>query len=428
MFDNRQDHGAAIKAYRKALDLNPQFFSAELYYGNALMSIGDFDNAISVYSKACAHSGSVDPGTIKGCGSLVIVAARGWAYFKKGDCPDLSLAEKDFSEAVSLEPENADLHGRLGHLLTSEGMENLSNCAHSKQERKAYLERAWSELRIAVNLNSANAGTRAEFVALSEVLKRKPEYNGGIAVEPDKNELSQWLADHPSAASGKPADSLESLESSADDALDTERNKRLAGTQDAVTDAKEAIRAQPTDGLAWGKLGRAYFDLGDYKNAEEATKKAAEIFRERFKNAPPPDPLVPGSNEVSTDLGMLGVYYEQLAEISEKLHKKREAARYRDSAIRAFDLQRGLPIPAPQTREPLPQQNPQPSCHVSMVCSMPVCPTSQYELCDATNGTNQFLNCLARNRQEDARYQQCQDQGQREYQQCWDQRRRECSR
>jgi hypothetical protein len=43
-----------------------------------------------------------------------------------------------------------------------------------------------------------------------------------------------------------------------------------------------------------------------------------------------------------------------------------------------------------------------------------VCPIPQYEQCRAENGTDQYLNCLARNRQEDARFQQCQDQERRE--------------
>ena len=331
---------------------------------------------------------------------------------KKADCRSLALAQKDFEEAVSLNPAEADFHSRLAEAFMAQGLSNIGNFAHVGSERESLLDRAWSESRIALNLDSKNVLYRGEFVALSELLKRKPEYNGGLAVEPDKNELSQWLADHPSAASGKASDSLESLESLADNALDTERNKRLAGTQDAVTDAKEAIRAQPTDGLAWGKLGSAYFDLGDYKNAEEATKKAVEIFSERFKNAPPPDPLVPGLNEVSSDLGMLGVYYAQLAEISQKLHKRRQAARYRDSAIRAFDLQRELPSPAPQTRLPLPQQSRQSS---APVCSVLLCALPQYEQCTTGGGNDPgFLNCLARNRQEDARYRQCVDQRRRE--------------
>lgn len=46
-----------------------------------------------------------------------------------------------------------------------------------------------------------------------------------------------------------------------------------------------------------------------------------------------------------------------------------------------------------------------------------VCPIPQYELCRAEDvGTDRYLNCLARNRQEDARYQQCQEQERRERQ------------
>jgi hypothetical protein len=41
------------------------------------------------------------------------------------------------------------------------------------------------------------------------------------------------------------------------------------------------------------------------------------------------------------------------------------------------------------------------------VCSVPLCPTAQYEYCDATKGQVQFTNCLTRNRREDNRYHQC---------------------
>jgi tetratricopeptide (TPR) repeat protein len=319
LFDNKQDHGAAIKAYKKALDLNPQFFSAELYYGNALMSIGDFDNAISVYSKACAHSSSVHPGTATGCGSVEILANRGVAYLKKGDCRSLSLAEKDFSEAASLEPGSADLHGKLGHVLMGEGMENLSHCANSKQERKDYLERAWSEFRIAINLNSADTLNRASFVALSEVLKRKPEYNGGIAKEPDEAELSQLLADHPELVS-KPTDSLESLESLEDRQLNAQHNK-------ALTDAKEGVRLKPTDGYAWYALGKAYMDLDDYASAEDPFKRALKA----LLAAGPDRPGHPLREQTSLLMAANATF--ALAQVCDKLHRKREAEHYRRSYL-----------------------------------------------------------------------------------------------
>jgi tetratricopeptide (TPR) repeat protein len=246
---------------------------------------------------------------------IEILTQRGWAYFKKGDCPSLLLAEKDFSEAVSLEPGNPDLHGWLGTVLMGEGMENLSNCAHSGLERTAYLEHAWSELRIAVNLDNSDTLNRGEFVTLSEVLKRKPEYDGGIAKEPDKAELSRLVANHPELVSKSP-DSLEYLESLEDTQLDSEHNKALAA-------AKQAVRLKPTDGYAWYSLGKAYMDLDDYKSAEEPLKRALKAFS--AGPAPSDNPQLAISMVASTSFA--------LAEVCDKLHRKRDAERYRRGAL-----------------------------------------------------------------------------------------------
>jgi len=284
-----------------------------------LMAIGDFDNAISVYSKACAHKDAVHPQPATGCGSIEVLANRGWAYYLKEDCPSLSLAERDLSEAVSLELENADLHRRLGNVFTMEGMENLSNCAHSSQERTAYLEHAWSELRVAVNLDSTNVLNRGAFVALSEVLKRKPEYNGGIAEQPTKAEYSQLLADHPELVVSKKPDSVESLESLEGTQLAAEHNRALAA-------AKEAVRLKPTDGYAWYLLGKAYMDLDDYNSAEEPLKRALQAFL-----AAKPDLTLPINAQPSRS--MAGITASSLSVVCDKLHRKREANRYRDLAI-----------------------------------------------------------------------------------------------
>jgi hypothetical protein len=44
----QRDEGSGSDGSTK-VNLNPQFFGAELSYGNALTSLGDFDNAISIY-------------------------------------------------------------------------------------------------------------------------------------------------------------------------------------------------------------------------------------------------------------------------------------------------------------------------------------------------------------------------------------------
>lgn len=427
---NGNDYRAAISASRKALDLNPGLMSAEMAYGNALVAIGDFDDAINVYSKACAQSHSAHPKANGTCGvwslypflpgtTASIASERGWAYLeksrtelansKKVDCTNLALAERDFAEAVSLAPADPDLRFRLASVLTAEGLSNISNCARSEPERKSILDRAWSQSSIAVNLDGTNALYRDEFVSLSEVLKRKPEYNGGTAREVGRDE-------------------------------------------DPIVGLREAIRRDPTDGFAWGNLGKAYLNSEDYKNAEEATKKAVEIFTERFKNAKPPtiDDMMHGRDfdEERTNVSMLASSYGQLAIICNKLHKKREARRYQDAELRAFDVLRMMPSasqsPAANPRvelqpgigTPRPAQPPSPSPpprHALIQSPPPQCQLPVHELCQYPNfrpqpydpnnpqpytapDTRDYDRCVLGNQREDARYQQCVQQRQWEQQ------------
>ncbi len=404
-------------------------------HGDALAGAGDFDNAINAYSHACAQSRADHPGTSEGCGSVAIAAQRGWTYFKKGDCRSLPLAEKDFREATTLEPGNAELHSWLGSVLMGEGGDLVKlkelNCGHSKREREAYLDQAWSQFRIALNLDSTNVMYRAQFVALSEVLKRKPEYDGGVAREPDKAELSGFFAQHPElqAADSAAPDSLESLKAQADRQLSVERHKAVTAEQDAVTAAKEAIRAQPTDGFAWRKLGDAYFQLGDYKNAYDTMQEAIEIFKERFNKAPLPHeceamkayasrigqaPLV-CHDEAPTIVSMLASSYGQLATICDKLHKKREAARYRDSALRAFDVLRMM---QPSSQGPAENGAPRPAQPRPVPRAVVPCPSPVHEICQGpaygSSDWRDYNRCRAGNRREDALYDRCVEQQRRE--------------
>ena len=62
---------------------------------------------------------------------------------------------------------------------------------------------------------------------------------------------------------------------------------------------------------------------------------------------------------------------------------------------------------------------------VLSLAAQAVCPIPQYEQCRTEDGTNQYLNCLTRNRQEDARFQRCQQQEWREHEQERQERERE---
>jgi tetratricopeptide (TPR) repeat protein len=251
-------------------------------------------------------------------------AIEGWSYLVKGGCANLAIAEKDFSQAVLLERGNADLHSRLGTVLMGEGLKNLSNCAHSKQERKAYLEHAWSEFQLSLNLDGSNVMNREAFVSLSEILKRKPEYDGGIAREPTKAELSQVLADHQAPKTPAASASLDSLESLEEAQLGDEKNKALAS-------ARESVGLKPTDGYAWYALGNAYSNLSDYKSAEESFKRAIDLFI-----AAPLDTdflLRNGPNARQPALAMLANTELALADVYDHLNRKRDAGRYRRAAL-----------------------------------------------------------------------------------------------
>ncbi len=245
-------------------------------------------------------------------------------------------------------------------------------------------------------------------------------------------------------------DSLDSLKALADLKLCAERNKAIVAEQDAVTASKENVRAHPTAGYAWRELGDAYFELGDYKNAEDATEKAVELLSQEVKNAKPPsnDDILQGSyyGEVPTILSLLSSSDGRLAIICGKLHKKREARRWEEAEFRALDLrltmqtssqpaanprseqQPGIGTPRP-AQPPTPPRTPRPVLGPSLQCQLPMheqCqyPTSQAQPYNPNSSqpyrapdTREYNRCVLGNQREDARYQQClQQQRQRQNQ------------
>ena len=115
----------------------------------------------------------------------------------------------------------------------------------------------------------------------------------------------------------EPAASLEPLGAMQDAQIDADNNKALAA-------AKEVVRQKPTDGFAWYALGEAYIKLNDYKAAEEPLKRALKAF---LASSPPSDP------KDHTTVTMLATTSFALADVCDKLHKKREAERYRNGAL-----------------------------------------------------------------------------------------------
>jgi tetratricopeptide (TPR) repeat protein len=277
-----------------------------------------------------------------------------------------------------------------------------------------------------------------------------------IPLLPQINERSAQARDTPSQAEAKAApepaespnpgqtsaapDSLDSLKALADLKLSAERNKAIVAEQDAVTASKENIRAHPTDGFAWRELGDAYFELGDYKNAKEATEKAVELLDQEFQNAKPPsnEDISHGryDGEVPTILSMLASSDGRLAIICGKLHMKREARRWEEAESRVFYVLRMMqpssqPAANPRSEQqprigtsrpaqpPTPSRTPRPVLGPSQQCQLPMheqChyPTIQAQPYDPNSpqpyrapDTREYDRCVLGNQREDARYQQC---------------------
>jgi tetratricopeptide (TPR) repeat protein len=233
---------------------------------------------------------------------------------------------------------------------------------------------------------------------------------------------------------------LDSLKALADFKLCAERNKAIVAEQDAVAASKENIRAHPTAGYAWWELGDAYFKLGDYKNAKDATEKAVELLHLEHKNAKPPsnDDILQGRyyGEVPTILGLLAISDGRLAIICGKLHMKREARRWEEAESRVIyvlrtmqpssqpaanprsEQQPGIGTPRP-AQPPSPSRTPRPVLGPLLQCQLPMheqCqyPTFQAQPYDPNSSqpyrapdTREYNRCVLGNQREDARYQQC---------------------
>jgi hypothetical protein len=160
------------------------------------------------------------------------------------------------------------------------------------------------------------------FVAIREsfACQSTTEQSGGAALPTSPDSLPEAKPNAASTNDGRQGDtqpSLDTLESLQDAQISAENNK-------ALTDAKEAVRLKPTDGFAWFALGQAYIRLNDYGTAEEPLKRALKAF---FSAPAPSDP-----NDRTT-LTMLANTSLALADVCEKLHRKREAEHYRRSAF-----------------------------------------------------------------------------------------------
>lgn len=220
--------------------------------------------------------------------------------------------------------------------------------------------------------------------------------------------------------------SLESLQAMQKGEMDTKYATDLSS-------AKQRVKQDPTNGNAWFFLGTAYQNLGDFQSAKEAFQSALTAY---MKEPPDWDAIVRLGPDRPMQSHLLSIANTDvsLATVCEKLHKKREASHYTNSALRIFAAVQAMPSPAAtrplsaahptsqsaqrkvtestSTRDS-PSLNAGSSCPLAIheVCQMPPFTPQAY---DPTNpqpykgpDTRDYDRCVVENQREDARYQQC---------------------
>ncbi len=116
----------AIKAYSKAIDLNPKLFKAYQRRGNLYLIMKSYDEAIADFTKAI----ELDPRDSN------LYYMRGIAYFEKSNY-DMAIA--DFTKAVEIRPKYADAYFERG-------------CVY---ERKGQYEKAIADYKMAIENRDA---------------------------------------------------------------------------------------------------------------------------------------------------------------------------------------------------------------------------------------------------------------------------------
>ena len=103
IYMGREIHVKAIRHFKKALELKPNYYKAANNLGAAYLHLGRWDDAIEVYQKLTSNIMYVTPG--HGHNNL------GWAWYKKGD---FDKAARHFRMAINLAPELCVAQNNLG--------------------------------------------------------------------------------------------------------------------------------------------------------------------------------------------------------------------------------------------------------------------------------------------------------------------------
>lgn len=255
VFTAQKEKDKAIAEYRKAVQLNPKMMDAQLNLGLSLLSDAPKD-AIEPLQNVTTLNGSFERGHF----------LLGVAEERAGN-PD--AAEKEYSAAIKLDPNDADAHDALARMYLAAG--KVADAEH--------------EFREVLRLKSNNQG--AELGLAQSLLRQKKNADA-------MNALTAYLNANPNDAKarfmqaavladlGKNDEALAALDRAANSGPETVEALKLRSAlyyrkrefPQAVTVLQKAEAMAPGDASVHASLGHALLETKDYPDAMRELNQA----------------------------------------------------------------------------------------------------------------------------------------------------------
>jgi len=216
---------AAIRSYRKAIELQPENHEAHNNLGIALQSHGELDAAIECYQQAF----TINPNYAEAYNNL------GTSLRKKGE---LKAAVKNFKKAIEIKPEVAEFHNNIGGVL----------------EEMGDLQAAMNSYRRIIEISPASA---EPYFKIGNVHKKAGNSDAAVDSYKEALEINPFLAH-------------------AHNNLGTTLAEN-GDLQEAIDSYRQALKADPDYAEAHNNLGNALLSSGDLELAIVSLNKAIEI-------------------------------------------------------------------------------------------------------------------------------------------------------
>ena len=248
----------SISSYQCSLEIDPKYPEVHNNLANVYRETGDFDQAIEHYKKAI----EIKPEYIEACYSLAITLQH------VGNLESI----KYFEKVISLKPDFAEAHNNLGVVFKE--IDQIDDAVKSYK----------SALTINPNYAEAQNNLGNAFKDLGDLFAAVESFKKAIFLKPDfpvfHNNLGNVLKNI-----GKLDESLESYHNSLKinpDFSDTHNNIGIAlyeqgKFEESIKSYKRAISIEPNYAEAHNNLGTVYKDQNHFEKAILSYEKAIEI-------------------------------------------------------------------------------------------------------------------------------------------------------